>query len=49
MTREQQIIALAYFLEALDEWTLPFYEEQAKEILDFIDSGFDLSEYREED
>jgi hypothetical protein len=34
------------FLDALDEWDCPI-EDRAEHIIDFIDGGYDLSEYKD--
>ncbi len=39
--------ALAIFLDALDQWECEDNAERARSILDFIRSGYDLSEWDE--
>lgn len=39
--------ALAHFLDALDAWGCEDNEKRAIEIVQFIDGGYDLSEYED--
>lgn len=45
-SRFERTRLLDSFLEALDEWGCPA-EDRAEHIIDFIDSGYDLSEYKD--
>lgn len=46
MSRQDRIEWLDAFLGALDEWGCED-DERAEAIIDFIDSGYDLSEYED--
>lgn len=47
MAEKTRADKLARFLDALDEWGCDENEKRAAEIVQFIDSGYDLSEYED--